>query len=214
MFKNPPEKFTKYSYDIISLSMKVNSVKQFVKSNISRLVKNGERYPDNHIFHLYDKNNVYRGEYQFIPINSNGYQGIRTAMSTTRIMSDKLKPEMQEIIYIDKNFVNFYDSNSKDLLKMKPLPTEITITTTIMDFINDKFTTFRTVSKFKNKLQRMQKDNPNFIYSDNFVIYEPLNEKPQYEKTVEVIREGSISETEKDNRGKKGHSHQIPYMYW
>ena len=85
--------------------------------------------------------------------------------------------------------------------------TTITTTTTILDFVNDKFKTLRSVSKLKNKLQRrMYADNPNFPYMDNFVVYEPLKEKPQYEKSVEYVREGSISKINSKN--------QIPYKYW
>ena len=196
--------------------MKVNSVKQFVKSNISQFEKSKGNYHTNRCFHLYDKNNAYRGEYGYIQYPAKNIHGVITSdsMSMTKIMNDKLKQELQEIVYIEKKYTKFYNPLSDDRLKTEKLPTEITTTTTIMDFINDKFTTFRTVSKLKNKLQRMQKENPDFIYSDNFVIYEPLKEKPQYEKTVEVIKESSISETDKDNRGKKVHSNQIPYMYW
>ncbi len=196
--------------------MKVNSVKQFVKSNISQFEKSKGNCHTNRCFYLYDKNNVYRGEYGYIRFPAKNIHGVITSdsMSMTKIMNDKLKQALQEIVYIEKKYTKFYNPLSDDRLKTEKFPTEITTTTTIMDFINDKFTTFRTVSKLKNKLQRMQKENPDFIYSDNFVIYEPLKEKPQYEKTVEVIKEGSISETDKDNRGKKGHSNQIPYMYW
>ena len=52
----------------------------------------------------------------------------------------------------------------------------------------------------------MYADNPNFPYMDNFVVYEPLKEKPQYEKSVEYVREGSISKINSKN--------QIPYKYW
>ena len=51
--------------------MKVNQVKQFVKSNISRFEKDKRSYWGNSIFNLYDKNNSYRGEHQFT-INKSG----------------------------------------------------------------------------------------------------------------------------------------------
>ncbi len=72
----------------------------------------------------------------------------------------------------------------------------------------------------------MYADNPNFPYMDNFVVYEPLKEKPQYEKTVEYTREGSISETNKNHNihnisgiyrgfyGYEGNINQIPYRFW
>lgn len=203
--------------------MKINPVKQFVRDNVLRFERDKDSsYYLRRLFNLYDKNNSYRGEYDFMVLHSNGYRGIKTFMSTTRIMNDKLKQEMQEIVYADKDFVDLYDPNSEDLLKMKSLLTEITTTTTVLDFLNDKFKTVRTVSKLKNKLQRMSKDNPDFIWSDNHVIYEPLNEKPQYEKSIEYIREGSISETQKHNpsihsyyrNSRLGSLHQIPYRFW
>ena len=187
--------------------MKVNPVKQFIKSNISRFEKDNKSYWSNRIFNLYDKNNSYRGEYQFTVNRSSSYNGVTNSLSSTRILNDKLKQEMAEYVYMDKSFINIYDAQSKDLLKTKSLPNEITTTTTILDFVNDKFKTLRSVSKLKNKLQRrMYADNPDFVYSNNFVVYEPLKEKPQYEKSVEYVREGSISKINSKN--------QIPYKYW
>jgi hypothetical protein len=58
------------------------------------------------------------------------------------------------------------------------------------------------------------------LYLDNFVVYEPLKEKPQYEKTVEYVREGSISETNKRTNALRhkyplnGSINQIPYKFW
>ena len=187
--------------------MKINPVKQFVKSNISRFEKDNKSYWCNRIFNLYDKNNSYRGEYQFTVNRSSSYNGVTNSLSSTRIMNDKLKQEMAEYVYMDKSFINVYDAQSEDLLKTKSLPKEIITTTTILDFVNDKFKTVRSASKLKNKLQRRPyADNPDVPYVDNFVVYEPLKEKPQYEKSVECIREGTISDTNSKN--------QIPYKFW
>jgi len=187
--------------------LKINPVKQFVKSNISRFEKDNKNYWGNRIFNLYDKNNSYRGDYQYTVNKSSSNNGVISSLSSTRIMNDKLKQEMAEYVQTDKNFVDMYDSQSDDLLKTKPLAKEITTITTILDFVNDKFKTVRSVSKLKNKLQRrMYADNPNVPYLDNFVVYEPLKEKPQYEKSVEYVREGSISKINSKN--------QIPYKYW
>ena len=56
------------------------------------------------------------------------------------------------------------------------------------------------------------KNDPDFIYFDNFVIYEALNEKTQYEQVVEIIRKGAISEVKKQGRfsSKIG----VPFIYW
>lgn len=203
--------------------MKVNPVKQFVKSNISRFELNKEFRTRgyNKCYNLYDKNNNYRGEYQFTALHSCGYYGVQSSISSTRIMSEKLRQEMTEYVHMDKSFINMYDSQSDDLLKTKPFLKKITTITTILDFVNDKFKTVRSVSKLKNKLQRrMYADNPNFPYMDNFVVYEPLKEKPQYEKTVEYVREGSISETNNKTNMLRhqyplnGSINQIPYKFW
>ena len=203
--------------------MKVNPVKQFVKSNISRFELNKEFRTRgyNKCYNLYDKNNNYRGEYQFTALHSCGYYGVQSSISSTRIMSEKLRQEMTEYVHMDKSFINMYDSQSDDLLKTKPFLKKITTITTILDFVNDKFKTVRSVSKLKNKLQRRTyADNPKFPYMDNFVVYEPLKEKPQYEKTVEYVREGSISETKKKtemnriNYPLRGSINQIPYKFW
>lgn len=123
---------------------------------------------------------------------------------------------------MDKKHVTIYDPTSD--LKIKPLPREITTTTTVLDYENDTFRTERRVSKLKNDLQKISVDNPDFVCSDSFVVYEPLEEKPQYEKSVEYIREGSISEVnQKANRNTLlsssynrlyGSVNQIPYRYW
>lgn len=45
--------------------MKINSVKDFVRINISKFKKDKNTTGLNRIFNLYDKNNSYRGEYFF-----------------------------------------------------------------------------------------------------------------------------------------------------
>lgn len=191
--------------------MQVNPVKQFVKNNISRFEKSSKGR--NFICNLYDKNNVYRGEYSFSS-NGSDYLGVRKSRSHTRIMSEDLKLEMQEFVYMNKDYVSIYDPMSD--LKRKALPREITTITTVLDYINDKFITLRNVSKLKNNLQKINNDNPDWICSESFVIYEPLAEKPQYEKSTEYIREGSISEINKKIRDNMfiGGINQIPYRYW
>ena len=148
--------------------MKINQVKQFVASNISRIEKNdGPMYRS---FNLYDKNNLFRGEYNFIPLQKSGYLGIQSSLSSTRIMDTNRKLQMQEYIFMNKDYVTIKDRFSDTLTKA--LPKTITTTRTTMDFIKDKFITVRTTSKLKNDLQRIGKNDPDFIYFDNFVIYE------------------------------------------
>ena len=200
--------------------MKINPVKQFVKSNIARFEKNvdGRNWGHNKSFNLYDKNNTYRGEYMLRAIHSNDYHGVKTSMSVTRIMSEKLKQQMQEIVYIQKRFVTFKAPETEDLTKVLPL--EITTTSTVLDYASDRYNTVRTVSKLKNKLHIISKYDPDFIYSENHIIYEPLKEKPEYEKSVEYEIEGSISEKNKNINIRRtgyhpnGSINQIPYKYW
>ena len=77
--------------------MKINQVKQYIASNISRFEKDKNNCHARRLFHLYDKNNSYRGEHLYSILHSSGYTGVKTSMSTTSIMSNKLKQ--------DKNFV-------------------------------------------------------------------------------------------------------------
>ena len=200
--------------------MKINQVKQFVQSNIARfeLNKNAQNWGHNKAFHLYGKNNTYCGEYMFKTINSSDYLGVKSSMSVTRVMNSELRQAMQEIVCMDKDYVTLKDKSSDTFTKA--LPSEITTTTTVLDFVNDKFLTVRSVSKLKNKLQRLGKNDPDFKYSDDFVIYEPLKEKPKYEKSVEYIREGTISEATEKNTvtNRPYHSgnsiRQFPYIFW
>ena len=194
--------------------MKINQVKQFVANNVSRFEKSGKKS----VFNLYDKNNAYCGEYKFMPQENSGYLGVKSSMSVTRIMSSKLGQALQEIVCMNKNYVTIKDKNSDTLTKA--LPSEITTTTTVLDFINDKFLTVQSVSKLKNKLQRLGKDDPDFKYSEDFVIYEPLKQKPQYEKSVEFTREGTISEATANNSNAnkryspRGSIKKFPYIFW
>ncbi len=187
--------------------MKVNPVKQFIKSNISRFEKAKESYFTNRIFNLYDKNNSYRGEYHYVMQHTYGCKPTRS-LSSVRILSDKLKQEMAEHVYIDKDFIDLYEPKSEELIKTKLFPKEITTITTVLDFVNDRFQTIRSVSKLKNELKIINNDKLGIIYSGR-TVYEPLTEKPQFERSVEVIREGLISETRQ-----KGSSHNVPYSYW
>lgn len=194
--------------------MKINQVKQFVANNVSRFEKSNKKP----VFNLYDKDNKYCGEYKFIPQESQGNLGIKSSMSVTRIMNSKLGQALQEIVCLNKNYVTLKDKTSDTFTKA--LPSEITTTTTVLDFINDKFLTVRSVSRLKNKLQRLGKDDPDFKYSEDFVIYEPLKEKPQYEKSVEFVREGTISGAAENNTAvnKKYTSQesikQFPCIFW
>ena len=99
--------------------MKINKVKQFVQSSISRFEpdNNARNWGRNKAFHLYDKNNMYRGEYMFRTIHSNDYHGVKTSMSVTRIMSEKLKQQMQEIVYMQKRYVTLKSPETEDLTK-------------------------------------------------------------------------------------------------
>lgn len=200
--------------------MKINSVKDFVRINISKFKKDKNTTGLNRIFNLYDKNNSYRGEYFFKALSRSGYNGVGKSISVTRLMDDSLNQTMQEIVYMKKDCITVKDKSSDILLKV--LPSEITIIRTVLDFVNDKFLTIRSVSKLRNQLQRIEKNDPDFIYKDNFVIYEPLKEKPQYKKKYEILREGKISETQKNNllipnnreNSRLGCTHQIPYRFW
>ena len=195
--------------------MKINAVKQFVNKNISKFERDNSVRPAK-IFNLYDKNNAYRGEYFYY----SDYTGVKTSMSITRIMDDKLNREMQEIVYRNKDFVTLKDTESKTGAMSKVIPSEITTITTVLDFVNDKFKTIMSISKLKNELKRIGKNDPDFKYSDEFIIYEPLKEKPRYEKTTEVLNEGSISENKRNNHKwpkdyfPNGSSHQIPFRFW
>ena len=199
--------------------MKINQVKQFVRANISRFEpnNNARNLGHNKAFNLYDNNNIYRGEYTFKTISSSDYLGVKSSVSVTRFMNSKSRQAMQEIVCMDKNYVKLKDKTSDTFTKA--LPSEITTTTTILDFINDKFMTVRSVSKLKNKLQRLGKNDPDFKSSDDSVIYEPLKEKPKYEKSIEYVREGTISEaTEKNtvtaSKNYEGSVKQFPYIFW
>ncbi len=200
--------------------MKINQVKQFVANNVSRFEKGDvcANKGKNHSFNLYDKNNAYCGEYKFLIQSSSDYLGVKSSMSVTRIMNSKLGQALQEIVCLNKNYVTLKDKTSDTFTKA--LPSEITTTTTVLDFINDKFLTVRSVSKLKNKLKRLGKDDPDFKYSDDFVIYEPLKGKPKYEKSVEFVREGTISEATENNSTvnkrytPQGSIRQFPYIFW
>ena len=188
--------------------MKINPVKQFVKSNISRFEKT--RTTTGRSFNLYDKNNLFRGEFNFIPMGRSDYLGIKSSLSSTRIMDENRKLQMQEFVHMNKDYVTIKDKSTDTLTKA--LPKTITTVRTIMDFIEDKFITVRTVSKLKNNLERIGKNDPDFIYSDKFIIYESLKEKPQYEKTVDILREGSISDIK--NKGRFRSNIGVPFIYW
>ena len=200
--------------------MKVNQIKQFVASNISRFEKT--KTTKGRSFNLYGKNNLFRGEYNFIPMDRSGYLGIKSSLSSTRIMDDNRKLQMQEFVHMNKDYVNIKDLSSE--LLTRPFPTLITTTRTVLDYVKDKFMTIRTTSKLQNELQKLGEDDPDIGFSENYPVYEPLKEKPKYEKTTEILSEGSISETQKRRhdlvvhqspfcRIKSIHT-QIPYIYW
>ena len=197
--------------------MKVNPVKQFVKDNMLKFELSHHNSLSSR-FNLYDKNGLYRGEY-FNKTNGSDFLGTEKSRSVTKIFDDNLKQIMQEIVWMDKDYVRLVEPTS-DIFE-KALPSEITTTVTVLDFLNDKFKTVRTVSKLMNELQRIGNDNQYFKYLDYFIIYEPLNEKPMYEKSVEFVREGSISETKKNpliyrnnDSSYRGSVNQSPYKYW
>lgn len=70
--------------------MKINSVKDFVRINISKFKKDKNTTGLNRIFNLYDKNNSYRGEYFFKALSRSGYNGVGKSISVTRLMDDSL----------------------------------------------------------------------------------------------------------------------------
>ena len=187
--------------------MKVNPVKQFVASNITKIEKRKDALKRS--FNLYDKSNLFRGEYNFIPLNKSGRLGVKTSLSTTHIMDDCRKKEMSEFVFMNKKYVTVKDKTSDTLTKA--LPSEINILTTVLDYVNDKFKTIRTVSRLQNKLQKAGLDDIDLMLSKDSVVYKELAEKPCYEKTTEIIREGSIS-------GMKNTHFSInigaPYIFW
>jgi len=187
--------------------MEINQVKQFVASNISRVEKNKGKSIRS--FNLYDKNNLFRGEFNLIPMHRSDYLGIKSSLSNTRIMDDNRKPQMQEYVFMNKDLIVLKDNTSDTLTKV--LPRTITTIRTVMDFVKNKFITIKTVSKLKNNLQRIGKDDPDFIYSDKSIIYEPLEEKPKYDKTIETLREGFISDVTKTHSSRKV---GVPFIYW
>ena len=201
--------------------MNINQVKQFTASNISRFEKNvNKRWPARS-FYLYDKTNRYRGEYQFIVGQSTESRGIASSLSATRIMNDKMQLEMQEYVQMNKGYVRIKDLSSE--LLTRPFPTLITTTRTVLDYVKNKFLTIRTTSKLQNELQKLGEDDPDIRFSEDYPVYEPLKEKPRYEKTTEIISEGSISEVRKRRHDLVMHQSpfrrmnsihtQIPYIY-
>ena len=174
--------------------MKINQVKHFVASNISKFERQAGLYGKSFnlygkSFNLYDKNNIFRGIYCFIPVTHS------SSLYCTQILDKNGKLQMEESIHINKDYITFEDKTSETLTKV--LPKTITTTKTVIDYVKDRFLKVRTTSKLKNDLQRIKKNNPDFINSNNFVIYESLNKIPQYEKEVESISEGAISEVMK-----------------
>jgi len=182
--------------------MNVNLVKSFVSSNISKFERQASHSGKS--FNLYDKNNLFRGEFNFIPMSRSSYLGIRSSLSNTRIMDKNRKLQMQEFVYMNKDYVTIKD-------KSKALPNKITTIRTVIDYVNDKFTTIQTTSKLKNKLQRIGKNDPDFVHSDKLAIYEPLNEKLQYKKTIKVLREGVASDVKTNPLNRKI---GVPFIYW
>ncbi len=196
--------------------MKINQVKQFVASNISRFERKNEWGVK--AFNLYDKNNIYRGEYRFNVLHSSCIHGVGESLSTTKIFDKNLKQKMQEIVHMKKDYVAIKDKSSEFLVKA--LPKEITTTKTVLNYEKDKFETVRTISKLQNKLQKIKDNDPDYRINRKNTIYEELKEKPKYEKIVEQVREGSISEVKNDVKFQKviykhlDSSLKIPYIYW
>ena len=187
--------------------MKVNQIKQFVASNISRFEKTGTT--TGRSFNLYDKNNLFRGEFSFIPMDRSSYMGIKNSLSSTRIVDENRKLQMQEFVHMNKDYVTIKDKSTDTLTKA--LPNKITTIRTVIDYVKNKFITIQTTSKLKNNLQRIGENDPDFMYSDKLVIYEPLSEKPQYEKTVKVLREGKASDVKVNPFDSKI---GVPFIYW
>jgi hypothetical protein len=109
--------------------MKINQVKQFVASNISRFEKNIAMM--GHSFNLYDKNNLFRGEFNFIPMDRSSYMGIKNSLSSTRIVDKNRKLQMQEFIYMNKDYVIIKNKSTDTLTKA--LPNKITTIRTVID---------------------------------------------------------------------------------
>ena len=187
--------------------MKVNQVKQFVASNISRFEKLESTTARS--FNLYDKNNLFRGEFNFTPMHRSDYLGIKSSLSSIRIMDENQKLQMQEFVHLNKDYVTIKDKTTDTLTKA--LPNKIVTIRTVIDYVKNKFITIQTTSELKNKLQRIAENDPDFISSDRFVIYEPISEKPQYEKSVKVLREGDISDVKVNPFSSKI---GVPFIYW
>ena len=196
--------------------MKISPVKQFVASNVSRFERKNEWGVK--AFDLYDKNNLYRGEYRFDVLKSSSIHGVGESLSITKIFDKNLKQKMQEIVHMKKDYVEIKDKSSEFLVKA--LPKEITTTKTVLNYEKDKFETVRTISKLQNKLQKIKVNDPDHRINRKNTRYEELKEKPKYEKVEEQVSKGSISEVNKDVKIQKviykhlDSSLKIPYIYW
>ena len=196
--------------------MEISPIKSFIRENISefRLV---EKRGKTRYFDLYDKNGKYCGKYNFFPTNRtySDYFGKKVSMSTLQIFDKKLNKIMQENVSQKKDYVEVKD-HTKDI-PVKLIPQTITTITTFLDFVNDCFKTVRRESFLKNELIRIGKNDKDFIYNENHIIYEELKEKPVYEQKTEVLREGSIFEVKEMCRQLREEYKpplQIPYIFW
>ena len=172
--------------------MKVNQVKQFVSSNISRFEKNGSSACRS--FNLYDKNNLFRGEYNFIPLDRSGYLGVQTSLSNTRIMDDNRRLQMQEYVFMNKDYVTLKDNSSETLTKA--LPKIITTTRTIMDFVKDATALRRGVGKEYLVYGKMIKPRP--VACETVAMYKPgtgyRNDYPVVLSTAWQAPDGKVAQ--------------------
>lgn len=196
--------------------MEIVPIKQFVRDNISefRLIDKRGR---TRIFDLYDKNKKFCGHYSYFPscrFWDENYGG-RVSISALEIFDGKLNKVMQNHVCQKKDYVEIKDHTRE--IPVRAIPKIITTTATFFDFINDKFSTLRRESTLQNDLVRIGKDDKDFIYNEDHIIYEELDSKPVYEQKVEVIREGSISEVKNGSpRYMKERTllNSYPFMFW
>jgi len=192
--------------------MEVSPVRQFVCKNILEfeLIK---KQGKTKLFHFYDKNSSYFGQYCFNPLTCSDYLGVAKSVSTTQILNKRSKPVMQENIFMEKEFVEVLNPSKES--GVKAIPQKITKIITFFDYVNDKFVTVMKEIVLKNKLNKVE--NTKHTCNNRFIIYEALKEKPVYGHTSKVLKQGFISDTEKaSERGESIHRNILgyPYIIW
>jgi hypothetical protein len=100
-------------------------------------------------------------------MDRSSYMGIKNSLSSTRIVDENRKLQMQEFVHMNKDYVTIKDKSTDTLTKA--LPNKITTIRTVIDYVKNKFITIQTTSKLKNNLQRIGENDPDFMYSDKWI---------------------------------------------